>query len=149
MHGSTVATNTALERTGARMAVLVTAGHRDVLTLGLMYSIKAREPERIVRRDLCLEVDEGLATDGRVRSGPGSARERDRYRARRAAAGMGDRRSRRRPRNSAHRCARPFYLRAALSDPIEVRLLRRRGSGTRTRRGVAAPVPRQASKYGG
>ena len=34
VHGTTVATNTVLERNGARMAVLVTAGHKDVLVVG-------------------------------------------------------------------------------------------------------------------
>ena len=47
VHGTTVATNTALEGNGARLAVLVTAGHRDVLVVGrgnrmAMYNIKAR-----------------------------------------------------------------------------------------------------------
>ena len=70
VHGTTVATNTALERNGARMAVLVTAGHRDVLIVGrgnrtVMYDIKARGPEPIVRRDHCIEVDERMGPDGR------------------------------------------------------------------------------------
>ena len=71
VHGTTVATNTALERNGARMAVLVTAGHRDVLIVGrgnrtVMYDIKARGPEPIVRRDHCIEVDERMGPDGRA-----------------------------------------------------------------------------------
>ena len=71
VHGSTVATNTALERNGARMAVLVTAGHRDVLIVGrgnrtVMYDIKAREPQPIVRRDHCYEIPERMGADGRV-----------------------------------------------------------------------------------
>jgi N-methylhydantoinase A len=71
VHGTTVATNTALERNGARMAVLVTAGHRDVLIVGrgnrtVMYDIKARGPEPIVRRDHCIEVDERMGADGRA-----------------------------------------------------------------------------------
>src|SRR5262249_60838885 len=33
-HGSTVATNTALERTGARMVVVATQGHRAILIVG-------------------------------------------------------------------------------------------------------------------
>jgi N-methylhydantoinase A len=70
VHGTTVATNTALERNGARMAVLVTAGHRDVLIVGrgnrtVMYDIKARGPEPIVRRDHLIEVDERMGADGR------------------------------------------------------------------------------------
>jgi N-methylhydantoinase A len=70
VHGTTVATNTALERNGARMAVLITAGHRDVLVVGrgnrtVMYDIKARGPEPIVRRDHLIEVDERMGADGR------------------------------------------------------------------------------------
>ena len=70
-HGSTVATNTALERTGARMAVVVTQGHRDVLIVGrgnrtVLYNIKARQPEPIVRRDDCFEVAERIGARGEV-----------------------------------------------------------------------------------
>jgi N-methylhydantoinase A len=70
-HGSTVATNTALERTGARMAVVATQGHRDVLIVGrgnrtVIYNIKARQPEPIVRRDDCFEVVERMGAGGEV-----------------------------------------------------------------------------------
>jgi N-methylhydantoinase A len=70
-HGSTVATNTALERNGARMNVLVTEGHRDVLIVGRgnrveMYQIKARPLVPIVEREHCLEIKERIAADGRV-----------------------------------------------------------------------------------
>jgi N-methylhydantoinase A len=70
-HGSTVATNTALERNGARTAVLVTRGHRDVLVVGRgnrtqLYDIKARQPRAIVERDHCFEITERIGADGRV-----------------------------------------------------------------------------------
>jgi N-methylhydantoinase A len=70
-HGSTVATNTALERSGADIAVLVTAGHRDILITGrgnrtLMYNIKAPAPQPIVARDRCFEIPERLDFTGRV-----------------------------------------------------------------------------------
>ena len=70
-HGSTVATNTALERNGARMAVIVTAGHRDILIVGrgnreAIYNIKGRQPESIVRRDHCFEVAERIGSKGEV-----------------------------------------------------------------------------------
>ena len=70
-HGSTVATNTALERTGADIAVLVTAGHRDILITGrgnrtLMYNIKATSPTPIVPRDRCLQIPERLDVTGQV-----------------------------------------------------------------------------------
>src|SRR5215831_19421953 len=55
VHGTTVATNTALVRDGARLAVLTTAGHRDVLVVGrgnrtAMYNIKARPAQPLVPR---------------------------------------------------------------------------------------------------
>jgi len=70
-HGSTVATNTALERTGARMAVVVTQGHRDILIVGrgnrtALYNIKARQPAPIVRRDDCFEIAERMGSLGEV-----------------------------------------------------------------------------------
>jgi N-methylhydantoinase A len=70
-HGTTVATNTALERSGARLAILVTAGHRDVLVVGrgnrmAMYNIKAHPIEPLVPRSRCIEVNERLAVDGSV-----------------------------------------------------------------------------------
>lgn len=70
-HGSTVATNTALERSGADIAVLVTAGHRDILITGrgnrtLMYNIKATAPEPIVARDRCFQIPERLDVNGQV-----------------------------------------------------------------------------------
>ena len=70
-HGSTVATNTALERSGADIAVLVTEGHRDILITGrgnrtLMYNIKATAPEPIVSRDRCIQITERLDVGGNV-----------------------------------------------------------------------------------
>jgi N-methylhydantoinase A len=70
-HGTTVATNTALERDGARLAVLTTAGHRDVLVVGrgnrmAMYNIKARPAQPLVPRSQCFEVSERLRADGSV-----------------------------------------------------------------------------------
>jgi N-methylhydantoinase A len=71
VHGTTVATNTALERTGARLAVLITAGHQDVLVVGrgnrtVMYDIKAPPPRPLVVRSQIIEVRERLLVDGSV-----------------------------------------------------------------------------------
>ena len=71
VHGTTVATNTALERDGARMAILVTAGHKDVLVVGrgnrmAMYNIKAPPMRPLVPRSQCIEVRERLRVDGSV-----------------------------------------------------------------------------------
>ena len=70
-HGSTVATNTALERNGARLAAVMTAGHRDVLIVGRgertqMYDIKARGLTPLLPRRFCLEIDERILADGTV-----------------------------------------------------------------------------------
>ena len=72
VHGTTVATNTALERDGARLAILVTAGHKDVLVVGrgnrmAMYNIKAPPMRPLVPRSQCIEVRERLRVDGSVR----------------------------------------------------------------------------------
>ena len=71
-HGTTIATNTVLERSGAPTAVLVTRGFRDVLQVGrgnrvVLYNIKATRPPFLVDRSLCLEVDERTLFDGTVR----------------------------------------------------------------------------------
>jgi N-methylhydantoinase A len=68
-HGTTVATNTALERNGARTAVMTTKGHRDVLVVGrgnrtILYNIKAVRPEPLVPRSRIHEVDERILADG-------------------------------------------------------------------------------------
>jgi N-methylhydantoinase A len=71
VHGTTVATNTALEGNGARLAVLVTAGHRDVLVVGrgnrmAIYNIKARPQRPLVPRSHVIEISERLRVDGSV-----------------------------------------------------------------------------------
>jgi N-methylhydantoinase A len=70
-HGTTVATNTALERSGAPTAVLTTRGFRDVLEVGrgnrtVLYDIKATRPPALVPRSLRFEVDERTLHDGTI-----------------------------------------------------------------------------------
>jgi N-methylhydantoinase A len=70
-HGTTVATNTALEGTGARLAALVTEGHGDVLVVGrgnrtVMYDIKAPPPPPVVPRDRIFGVRERMLASGAV-----------------------------------------------------------------------------------
>ena len=72
-HGATVATNTALERKGAVVGVLTTAGFRDVLIVGRgnrldLYNIKATRPPGLVERGHIVEVPERLLADGRVKT---------------------------------------------------------------------------------
>ena len=70
-HGATVATNTALERAGARLGVITTAGHRDVLIVGRgnrskLYDIKAVREPSLVRRSHVLEIPERISADGSI-----------------------------------------------------------------------------------
>ncbi|TDR88920.1 hydantoinase/oxoprolinase family protein [Enterovirga rhinocerotis] len=73
VHGTTVATNTALERDGAKLAIVTTAGHKDVLVVGkgnrtVMYNIKAPPVRPLVRRSDCYEVRERRRADGSVQT---------------------------------------------------------------------------------
>jgi N-methylhydantoinase A len=71
VHGTTVATNALLERKGARVAMLTTAGHRDVIEMreGLKddrYNLRMPPPVPLVPRRSRLEVRERLRHDGRT-----------------------------------------------------------------------------------
>lgn len=70
-HGSTVATNAVLERKGARVAFVTTAGFRDILAMGRhnrarVYDLAYRKPRPPVRRRACFEVEERVLADGSV-----------------------------------------------------------------------------------
>src|SRR5262249_31760459 len=71
VHGTTVATNALLERRGARVGLLTTAGHRDVIEMreGLKddrYNLRMAPPVPLVPRALRLGVRERLRFDGSV-----------------------------------------------------------------------------------
>src|SRR6202040_1060795 len=71
VHGTTVATNALLEHKGARVGLLTTEGHRDVIEMreGLKddrYNLRLPPPEQLVPRKLRLGVRERLRADGRV-----------------------------------------------------------------------------------
>jgi N-methylhydantoinase A len=71
VHGTTVATNALLERKGARVGLLTTEGHRDVIEMreGLKddrYNVRMPPPIPLVPRALRLGVRERVAFDGRV-----------------------------------------------------------------------------------
>ena len=71
VHGTTVATNALLERKGARVGLLTTEGHRDVLEMreGLKddrYDLRQPPPEPLVPRHRRLGVRERIRADGRV-----------------------------------------------------------------------------------
>jgi N-methylhydantoinase A len=70
-HGSTVATNSVLERKGARVCFVATAGFRDLLLLQRhdrtsIYQLAYRKPEPLVARRDCFEVRERTLADGTV-----------------------------------------------------------------------------------
>lgn len=69
VHGTTVATNALLERKGAKVALLTTAGHRDVVEMreGLKpdrYDLRTPPPEPLVPRERRFGVRERLKADG-------------------------------------------------------------------------------------
>jgi N-methylhydantoinase A len=71
VHGATVATNALLERKGAKVALITTEGHRDVIEMreGLKdnrYDLRSPPPEPLVPRQLRLGVRERLRADGSV-----------------------------------------------------------------------------------
>jgi N-methylhydantoinase A len=70
-HGSTVATNAVLERKGARVAFIATAGFRDLLFMQRhdrrnIYDLFYAKPAPPVRRQDCFEASERLCADGSV-----------------------------------------------------------------------------------
>jgi N-methylhydantoinase A len=71
VHGSTVATNAVIERSGARVAFITTNGFRDILHLQRqdrrrIYDLAYRKPTPIVPRHACFEVRERVLADGSV-----------------------------------------------------------------------------------
>lgn len=71
VHGSTVAINTVIERSGVPTALVVTRGTRDVYKIGRgnrpdAYDVLFKRPEPLVPRRLTFEVDERLVADGSV-----------------------------------------------------------------------------------
>ena len=71
VHGTTVATNALLERKGAKVALLTTEGHRDVIEMreGLKpdrYDLRSPPPEPLVPRELRFGVRERLKASGEV-----------------------------------------------------------------------------------
>lgn len=69
-HGTTVATNTTLERKGARVALLTTAGFRDLIEIGRtnrskVYDMKLLKPAPLMPRTLRFEVTQRTYVNGR------------------------------------------------------------------------------------
>ena len=71
LHGSTVAINTMLERTGAKTALLITEGFRDIYEIGRVnrpdaYNLFFQKHEPLVERALRFEVNERLYAEGDI-----------------------------------------------------------------------------------
>lgn len=71
VHGSTVATNAALEGKGVRTAYIANKGFGDVLSIGRqtrreLYNLCPPAPQPPVPRELCLEVDCRIDAQGKV-----------------------------------------------------------------------------------
>src|SRR5437867_7713703 len=71
LHGSTVAINTILERTGAKTALLTTEGFRDIYEIGRInrpdaYNLFFRKHEPLAARALRFEVKERVLSDGEI-----------------------------------------------------------------------------------
>ncbi len=71
VHGTTVATNALLEKKGAKVALLTTEGHRDVIEMreGLKpnrYDLRSPPPEPLVPRERRFGVRERLKANGDV-----------------------------------------------------------------------------------
>ncbi|HWO06038.1 MAG TPA: hydantoinase/oxoprolinase family protein [Methylomirabilota bacterium] len=71
IHGTTLATNALIERKGARVGLLATAGFRDAVEIGRegrydMYDLFIDQPVPLVPRQLRVEVTERVLADGSV-----------------------------------------------------------------------------------
>ena len=70
-HGTTIATNALIQRTGGRVAMITTAGFRDLIEIGRqvrprIYDLKIDAPEPLVRRQLRFEIRERIGSKGEV-----------------------------------------------------------------------------------
>ncbi len=73
VHGTTVATNAVLQRAGARVALITTAGFRDVLQIHRqdrprLYDLRGRRARPLVPRALRYELRERVRFDGSVQT---------------------------------------------------------------------------------
>ena len=74
-HGSTVTTNALLERKGARVALVTTAGFEDVLSIGRqnrpkLYDIGVEKPPPLIEHEDVFGIDERTLYDGTIEREP-------------------------------------------------------------------------------
>jgi N-methylhydantoinase A len=77
LHGTTVGTNTLLERKGARSALVTTAGFEDAIEIGRqarpkLYDFFFDRVEHLVGKDLRFGINERTASDGQILTKPSS-----------------------------------------------------------------------------
>ncbi len=82
LHGTTVGTNTLLQRKGARVALVTTAGFEDVIEIGRqarpkLYDFFFDRVELLVPAELRFGVDERVSADGEILREPSPAHLRD------------------------------------------------------------------------
>ena len=104
LHGSTIAINTILERTGANTALLITEGFRDIYEIGRInrpdaYNLFFQKHVPLIERALRFEVKERMLADGEIDTPLDDARD------------YGARRKTRAPRHRGGRRAFPQLLR--------------------------------------
>jgi N-methylhydantoinase A len=78
LHGTTVGTNTLLERKGARTALVTTAGFEDAIEIGRqarpkLYDFFFDRVEPLVPADLRFGIEERTASDGKILTEPSTA----------------------------------------------------------------------------
>jgi N-methylhydantoinase A len=78
VHGTTLITNTLIERKGARTALITTEGMRDAIDIGRewrydIYDLEIVMPQPLVATDCRVEVAERLNARGEVMTAPGDA----------------------------------------------------------------------------
>lgn len=74
IHGTTVATNSLLERKGGRIALLTTKGFEDILFIGRqtrsqLYSLKGEPRVPLLPRNRCFGLEERTSASGKVEKG--------------------------------------------------------------------------------
>ena len=75
LHGTTVGTNTLLQRKGARVALVTTAGFEDAIEIGRqarpkLYDLFFERVEPLIPADLRFGIDERTASDGEILHSP-------------------------------------------------------------------------------
>ena len=70
-HGYTIATNTLLERKGARTALVITQGFEDILEIGRrnrhsIYNLGLEKIPSLVPSELLMGINERLSSDGKI-----------------------------------------------------------------------------------